>query len=431
MNKLSSKLILGSTVALSLILAACGEVQVLTRNEKETLEKNNRVVEKINVQTASGDQLVQAAELLVDAVNFPLADELFTTALTINPNNKKAQFYKAFLKPQMLFKGYLHRLRPWARAQGREQSIDQFIRSNTLVTRVNSPLRDFLMANEGAPISSAKDMQTLLIDLQKAYNELRIWTKQNRSVKLSLVPNPYVFRSEMEKRVSEMCRVSEKDGQYAMDCPASLREYQIEEPDMLAIQTYAAGMVLWMNFYTAYSLENAEQADKILKRAELTKEPIANTARAIKALPGFLTFRNDGLLRTTEELGADYIAAASWVIENQATLCPGGQQERVRKGHLAENGACVQNPIDAGNSLRFAEQVLAGPVQVAVEDPNTGRTRMTEINYSVLWKSPIQDLKFHIPTEYNECGKPTSVVDNTLGGLFPNGDFNVTDTKCP
>jgi hypothetical protein len=133
-NTVFSKSIWGATLALSLVLVGCDGIKFGKSDKDKPKAPSGQaqptppapsgervIIEGLNSSSASVDQIVQAAELLVDPVNFSVADSLFTTALIVSPENKKAQFYKVMLKPFMLYKGILHRIRPYVRSLKQEE----------------------------------------------------------------------------------------------------------------------------------------------------------------------------------------------------------------------------------------------------------------------------------------------------------------------
>lgn len=393
-------------------------------------EENEDTKNKVNVLTSSETALVEAGERLIDPINFPIADSLFDAALAASPGNVKARFYKTLLKPMMGYKGMLNRLRPWFKDNGKEAELDRFIRTNQWLTRAKSPLRDFLLAPAGAPIKSAVDYQTFLLDQQKALNEMRVFAKQNRDANITLGMYTWLWAGKISERYndSSFCRPVRDGDDFYMNCPENLFEVQLAAPDLMAIQQYYAGMTLMTSIYTSYSVEGAETVDKILSNKALSMNEKADRVRGVKK---FMTYRPDAQLGLIGEMGVDFASAARWVMANQNSFCPGGKAEGVRKGYLSENGFCVLDPKKEEDSLQLMEKFLVGP-QVVEWDNGQGGKESVKVNYSVIWKSPIQDLKTHIPLEYNECGKGVRFADNTIGGILPDGDLNrFIDTKCP
>lgn len=412
----------GLILALSVLGVLASGCQKKDENEGD---KN-----KVNVLTSSETALVEAGERLIDPVNFPIADSLFDAALAANPGNVKARFYKTLLKPMMNYKGIVNRVRPWFKDNGKEAELDRFVRTNQWLTRVKSPLRDFLLGAGGAPIKTVYDYQTFMLEQQKAMNDMRVFAKQNRDSGITLGMYTWLWAGKIGERYndSSFCKPVREGDDYYMNCPENTLEIQIAAPDMMAIQQYYAGVSLFMNFYTSYSIEGAEQVDKILSNKSLSAIEKANRVRGVK---NFMTYRPDAQLTLVEELGVDFIAATRWVMANQNSFCPGGKSQGIRKGYLSENGVCVLDPTQQEDSLRLMEQVLSGP-RIHEWQDDLGNKQKLNLNVSVLWKSPIQDLKAHIPLEFNECGKGTRYADNTLGGILPDGDLvRVIDTKCP
>lgn len=107
------KTILKTTVlATSLVLAltACSEKEDKTKIHADASMK--------------ADELADAGEQLVSPYTFMLSDKVFDMALEKDPSNKKAQFYKAFVKRMMVLKGIVKRIAPLMNASSPKQKAD-------------------------------------------------------------------------------------------------------------------------------------------------------------------------------------------------------------------------------------------------------------------------------------------------------------------
>ncbi len=145
-------------------LTACGQNE-RTRLNKDAADgsQDKKQVEVSN--TMDAESLAEAGEQLVNPATFMLADKTFEMALAKDPENKKAQFYKTFLKRLLTLKGAGVRIRPWVRANGDigtlESQAQQF---------PNSPLKDFLYKGK-EDISTTTQVQDLLVEYRDALVE--------------------------------------------------------------------------------------------------------------------------------------------------------------------------------------------------------------------------------------------------------------------
>ncbi|MCJ8278218.1 MAG: hypothetical protein HRT44_00575 [Bdellovibrionales bacterium] len=136
-----------------------------------------------------------------------------------------------------------------------------------------------------------------------------------------------------------------------------------------------------------------------------------------------------------------------------------GKQQLRRPGYLFDEGFCTYaNTTETGRLYNVIENAIKGQVVETrteinrevpsyteynqwiqnengewVESDNvrgytnvavvaTGEKVTANIKPSVLFNSPIQDVRSILPSEYNDCGSIKNFSDNTLGGLFVDGD---------
>lgn len=380
-----------------------------------------------NQKTMDAETLADAAEQLVSPYTFMLADKVADMALSKDPKNLKARFYKAFLKRAMVMKGILKRVRPFAQTYGDIAQLDQNIKNFP-----NSPLRDFLLdGNED--IKTYSDIQDVLVKYAQAVNDFRIFLKNNEDMDLTLKLNPYVFEQQLKEDAVKNCVVEQNDSEnVSVQC--DLRDIAIKKlnsGDAVALEQMEAGEVLYYALYTSYSVEGIE---RILPKngAENTLSPQEQMS-LIQSAPNLGRLRKDQTISLMTSLGADFSVAAKWAMKYQSNLCPKGYGvQGQRKKQLFANGICIRDMSEMQRTVTLLDQALRGVINVNLLDGNN-QERSADVNPFAIAKNPVQDLRLLMPNNFNACGKATSLKDKTLGGLFPNGDaevFVLGDSRC-
>jgi hypothetical protein len=121
--------------------------------------------------------------------------------------------------------------------------------------------------------------------------------------------------------------------------------------------------------------------------------------------------------------------------DNELGLVSSSIERAIRGGlELASLRSTLCGPSRAGTLLgalcmdselvsRLQEtlNLLAGPTDLSL-GRHVGNVKIRTDLSALLVRSPT-DLKAFLPTQFNSAGKPVSYPDQTVGGLFPNGDI--------
>lgn len=419
--------LLASTVLVA--LTACTIEKKVVPEEKQTITITGQM---------DGDELTEAGEQLISPYTFMLADGVFAEALKKNPENKKAQFYRAFLSSQMPLKGILTRMKPYLRAYG-----DIVEHEKTIRDLPESPLKTFLTSGK-EDIRNLEDIQNVVSEIGQGYLNFRNFLKKNSNLNLTLNMNAGTFSKEIQKRAERSClvyggapkvsspddlyeaqqeieQIAEWNGESDFKVECNFREaaiMKINSADVVPLTQMAAGTYLYFSIYNSYSFKGLET---LLQNKETSKEVAYETAMKSEAL----RLREDNGMKQLLVLGSDIVPAAKWAIQYQRELCPNGESTTTqRKGFLFEEGICIDDIGEINQSIVQLERALQGAIPVQIRNQEKDRMETTMIDYTVLAKNPIKDLRSLGLTGFNRCGELNAPKDKTLGGLFVYGDLD-------
>lgn len=414
---------LATTLCLSAImgLTACTKEvvteKVIQGEEKKAAEAGADIRVEVNDKMSS-EELALAGEQLFGPATFMLAQTALDMSLAKDKTNKRALFYTALLKPFMVYRGIGIRMKPVVRLHGNIAEHERFI-----AKLPNSPFRDFFLDGK-EDIKNIADAQSYLMEMQKAWNETRLFLLNNSNLNLTLNLNPHIFKQEIENEITESCHLTRVDDSQNFEASCNYRgaaQRKVNAADIIALRQSVAGMVMMYNFYTSYSVEDIDQLMVLDREGKMTSE---QRLRYIEDnLPEVGKLRKDNQLKQIIDLGSDMVAAANWAIKFQSQLCPKGPNEvRQRPGFLFSQGICVENIDKAKKDVVILEQILKGAIDTKVSVPGENRDETTKVDYLAWARNPIQDLRQIAPLTYNRCGEAASLKDKTYGGLFPQGD---------
>jgi len=405
-------------IATSLMLAlttAC-TTEKSSSEEAKTIHLNNQM---------KSSELADAGEQLVGPYTFMLADKAFDMALEKDAANQKSQFYKAFLKRFMVFKGIVRRIAPVIRQGSQKQQVDY---ANWLKQFPESPLKAFLLDGPEDITSGAKAMR-ILIDYNKALNDFRVLLKKNPTMELTLNLNPQIFEQEINKEYADSCSWKQgSDGAVEVTCDSSgVAQKKINTADLIVLRQATGGEMAFWSFYTAYDLTTIEQ---IAKDESLKDKNPQELLAYYKSLPSLAKLNADHTLNLIPELGSDLSASLKWAKQYQDRLCPKGPGvENQRRGYLFKSGICLTDASEVDKSIAAIDQIFGGIFTQPLFDQNDRQTGQIRVNLAGFLKAPPQDLKNILPEEVDADGKVTRWSDNTFGGLFPDGDISKTTQK--
>ncbi len=420
-------------VALAIVLglAGCGS--------KGNSENPGKVTIKAT-STMEPEPLALAGEQLVSPDTFMLADKVFDMALVKDPGNFRARFYKAVLKPLMVFEGINKRLRPYVIAKGDIKKFDRVAKEMP-----NSPLLDFLV-NGPEDISNVEGIQALVDKYTGALVELYEFLKTNEEQTLVINLNPHIWEQRIQHDSQSNCSIVRDDGEETR-VVCDIREIlqrKLATADMIALRQNIAGMILYAIIYNAYTLDGVDdlvrlpssrsegRASTPISRsrdsllAERADTP-AETFTRLENLPKFGLLRASHHLKALRTFGADSVAAWKYVRDNQGTLCPAVEYpwQKRRKGHVFENGICMDGVrSEEEKNIALLDQLLRGPGAILVSTGD-GRKVSVMLDAFRIADQPVTNLKTLFPSQYNRCGQAIALRDPTFGGILPNGEGNL------
>lgn len=397
------------TLILKTLVIAGLITQIACENTKSNgLDAGSKKQVYVTSSMSSAD-LTESAEQLITPTQFMAADKVLDMALEKDPSNFKALFYKQFLKSFMVNKGILARVKPLVAKYGNIKEYEKSI--NGLP---DTPASRFLLDGK-EDISKVKDVQSYISDYQLALNDFRKFLIENQDKQLTIeISSTYLENLFKDSDAYECTQIS--PSQYECDF-RNITKRKLSTPDFMAIRQSLAGMIFFLNFYSAYSFEGIEILNTLGIKEGATPEQVI--AIVEEKLPEFGKLRSQNLLKETMNLGSDLVSAGRWAIQYQNQLCPKGMEvAHQRRGFLFHKGLCVKNSDEALRNLAMLEQVMSSTIKVKL-DTNLPEV---ELDYMAWFKNPIQDLLAVAPKSFNSCGQATSLKDNTLGGLFVNGD---------
>ncbi|WP_413576753.1 hypothetical protein ACLVWU_01775 [Bdellovibrio sp. HCB290] len=387
--------------ALAATLSACSETP---QKEKVIVEINN---------TKSSEELTEAGEQLVAPYTLNLAYRAFEMALEKNPNDMKALFYQKFLKRFMVLRGVGTNVKPIVQKYG---NISQY--ENEVKKAPAYPIKKFLMTPEkSAPIKSESGIQNIFIEYRKALVEFRQFIAHNPDLTLDLRMNPYVFQAQINDRLEQNCVIVE-DGENSkyecdLDGAATVR---LNIADLMVLKQEAAAEILYVTLYASYNLDGFIDYAKAIEGKGVTAQQATDV---ILEKVNLSVLDKEGL-KSIKSIATDMLVAVKWVQKYSDKLCPNPAGDTRRKGHLIENGSifCVRHNAEFDNEMAKIEQAINGAITVNVADGST-----TSIDAMAFFNNPVSSLKQLAPAKWSTDGQSVeSFQDNTMGGVFVNGD---------
>jgi hypothetical protein len=400
---------------LVLLITACTPTEKIV--EKFSNRQNDgRVVEASD--SMDSEQLALAGEQLVSLWNFMLAQRAFDWSLQKDPNNERAQFYSAILKPFMLTKGLATRLRPYMNNNGGTDGLD-----NNLKNLPNSALKTFLLDGR-EDIKDSTDMQNLLVQVRDAWNDMRKFLIVHQNTNLVLNMNPNTFQDSVSENMRNSCHVEEdSDNHFIVKCDYEhVFEKKVNAADLIALRQMASGHVLFLSLYTAYSVDGIDQLTELERQSGKLSER-EKIEYIQNVLPNAAKLRKDNSLSVISDLGSDFLSAGRWVVQYQRQLCPRTPHMPIKRpGYLFDGETfCIADMNKTQRDLVTLEASLHGPINIIL-GAKDGRQKSAKVDAFQWFRAPVQDLRAIAPASYNNCDRAQTLKDKTLGGFFVNGD---------
>ncbi len=421
---------MATTLCALMLLQACGQKK--TQGSSEDMSSSSLIDTKaIEAKGASKEETAEALALAAEkmALNptgFFFAGELTAKALEIDPQNTRARFYQALLKPFLAQRGIWARIEPWMKKQGGE------IYRDYLEARRSAPesnYKQFLL--DGKPdIVTIKDIQDHFAVTRQELLATRDDIKGLKHTQFQA--NFVIYGHPTSSEIVEQCSPKKlADGVYEIPkCPeAYLFPIKLARPDFealaLSYSAFAAGYT-WI--FTAYSIEGLQEIQDALKIEEEKNGMVgADKALAIiKSHPEFLQLRDPQALKEILSLGTEGTEALNYALKHQPELCRHAKEDpRNRRGYLYGNGFCAKSA--ASHAVALLNANMRGPVQIVKEldsidnNDDDSRRYLTTVNVEQILTNPIQDLKSILP-EFDTTNGRMKFADESLGGLFLNND---------
>lgn len=425
MKNLTKSLVI--MASLSAVVACSPSKQ--NKNGVTTLNSGAIMADKTLSPVEKAEKLALAGEQLTTPTGFMYADLVFDQALSLDANNKRAQFYKAFLATPMSLRGIMARVKPVASSTPEsKKKYDEAVKNLP-----NSGLKTFLFDGT-ADIKNEKDIQGFVNQVYDAQGEFRTFLKNNKSLELTLNVNDWAIQGSIQKTLDECAVTQVSEGVYDVkqcDLITAL-EVKLNRADIEALQQISSGLQIYLGTAIAYDATGTIAASrkyegKTVSSKTLYKELAQNA--------DFGKLRNADALKNIVGMGIDAVAGVRWAVQIQNELCQYGEENsNNRKGFLFGKGLCIKSENEDGSKLedvlRIVDTVLAGQtIEVKV---GQNKEITTVVKPVAVLENPVADLKSLRPV-FNACDKIQSVSDDTIGGIFPNHDGNealASDSQC-
>ncbi len=425
---------------------------------EESFELSDLQEVQVNSNQADAESLALLAERLFYTGGFIYVNEVADQALKLDPNNKRAKLYKAFGNWIDLSRGLLKRVTPLARTvgyralQGLAELRDsmpagmrQFFLDGIEDIQTTEELQDFFLANRFAIQKIGDALEELGDDLfvmthyslEVRYRYFDYWT-QTWYWYTDIYSGPHwgncpVSRIAPGVFVFEPCTWNGWDGRhYPYPPPSSdiqvrlLRQQLITDRlDIEALKGVVNGMniasSLLLSTYSLAGLENI--TSKLSSGIPATNEELHHL---FQEQPKFLTLRDREWLSQIRLQGQEFLDALEWYQQNFSQLC-GSESGELRQGHFFGPQICFLK--DLNKIMLTADQALRGsfPYEKSRLDwsewPPVHRHYNTRIDFIPFLQGQITDLRALLPNRFNSCGQSIGLPDESLGGVFPLGDF--------
>ncbi len=415
---------------------------------REEMERDFRI-ERANNRLNDVEQLFHPQ-------GFIYANRLLDQVLELDPENKKAQFYKAVIKPFLYLKGFKTLSEPIRRKSGVGDTFDPIHAYLEVMGR--GGLKEFLEDLEGVetqPIRTMPELQAYFNGWLVEIEDLRQFLKNNLDLEFEMM----AFNIHTPLLYSQSCAISESaPGVLNInECPhVSIYRTNFDYSDNIILQNVLAGFQMFVAIWGAYNMKGLEylsekQKDKgyyeeVHWGGGYTYREFVVTERAeiqnSRQKYDFLFSQNNfGELNEThklsliQSLGVDFAEAYRWAQNFQDNLCPEGDyiEGRLnRPNNLIKSGWCSRD--------QFSRVIPENERDEAVKKAFGGESQRLRIHRGFELSEPfLKETEFHMlkpfispqedilglrPSTYDDCDRVTALTDPTFLGVFPEGDGN-------
>ncbi|MCB0385999.1 MAG: hypothetical protein KDD43_11450, partial [Bdellovibrionales bacterium] len=316
-----------------------GRGQGLVVGVKEELDLNPALKSTSSSKKAKAERLALSAEKLVTPIGFMYAYRVFTKALEIDPNNGRARFYQAFLRPAMELRGLITRVEPLVkRLDARAQKRFYDFRDKM----AEGGLKEFLLAGQ-PDISNEIESQNWVKGVYQAQTEFRQFLRENKDLVFDITMN----KTEQGNKVYERCAVIEVEPNVFQlpKCPyiTELKK-SINRADLEVFQQATAGLQIYFMMMTGYDYTGAIDTDQLQKKEDWDSIQVNEY---LKTLEGWGDLRKDHDFADFKGLGVDLLGGIKWAYRLKKVLCPkGASNVDNRPGYLFDYGLCIREKVD-------------------------------------------------------------------------------------
>jgi hypothetical protein len=394
---------------------------------EKTLTPTSGKAEGGGPSTDASDDLADEGESLLQNVKLSEAFGKFNEALQSNPQNHRATFWRASLRPLLEFKGIARRVHPlYQQAAGNSGRYERM--KNDLSKSNNSAMEAFL--NDGPEdIGTPEALQEWMDRLRNSIVTFRQEIRLIREAELSIVIPSFFYSG---KQGNSQCR-SMSFGPVMFDglensCGSSVKNtIGVNRADLESILALAGVYQAYLELWTAYSINTVS-----LMSGDQNKIDSRESAEA--AVKSMFSGNRGGELRQAKpfsgirDLTSEMITGLKFIQDNQQELCPHGYSTpENRKGYLIAAGLCIQFSLEDKNhegneatrAMRTLETFLTGrPVDLNVE----GTT--AKFKAMAVFENPPKDLKDLAPFVFDECGTLIKINAQATSAYFTEGDIN-------
>ncbi len=411
------------------ILSACSQEEPSNKSKIDK-KTNSSVVDthELSRKNAFNQNAAEEIALLAEKIlpypgGFIHANKIFDQALTLDPKNTRALFYKGVLAPVMAQKGILTRIKPWIAKQDTETQNEH----QEAVSKIKNPDTIQFLNDGPQDLDTIAHIQNYL---EEVGNSLMSGRELINTIKMSPITLTLPLKSINQNDPNCYIQVVSEGVYKIPQCLTDEDYYQVRvaRPDYEAISLgYLSIAVSTTWFYTAYSLEGLERVQKAIdmENQKIGYRDLNKIYEIIKSEPEFLKIRNPNALKKIITLGQEGMEALRYALKNQPELCKNGSAtSENRKGFLVSEGLCVSETIS--HSMMTFNAIIEGPYEIEkkaayLDNPSDIRRYVTEINVGQFLNHPPTDLKALLPS-YDKSTMRHQFLDDTLGGLFPRGD---------
>ncbi len=416
--------LLGAVLLVTLSSACSPNERHLVVKENSPEKKPTGKVDGGGTSTDAADTLADEGEALLEGVKLNDAFGKFNEALKINPENHRAIFWRASLRPILDLKGIARRMGPlYMQAtgnSGRYQAMQNQLRKS------NSTALDTFFNDGPEDIKTPEELQEWMDRFRNSIVSFRHELRAIRDAELSIAVPSFLYTgksSEMECRSVSFGPVR-FDGLEGNCGKSSGNTIGVNRADLEAILATAGVYQAYLELWTAYRINPMALTNG-------NQKPITSRESAQDAVKALLNVNRGGELRQAKpfsgirDLTTEMITGLKFIQEHQQELCSHGYSTpENRKGYLIAAGLCIEyssgeDKNEATRTLRSFEAFLTGrPLDIVID----GTT--AKFNAMEMFEHPPKDLKDLAPFKFDNCGTLIELNGKALDPYFPGSDVN-------